>query len=129
MVIQPPSTRRRQRAALMTDATFAIGILALAVLPLAYSFNQERKLLRAHYQHAVAMQIVDGEMEILAAGEGRAAREGHQPWPVRAEAAKNLPPGRFLLTRRGDLLRLEWQPDKAGHGGKVVRETQLQANR
>ena len=127
MVIRAPNASRRQRAVLTTELLIAIGILTTAVLPLAYGWQQERKLLRAHYHHAVVMQIVDGEMEILAAGEWRGVREGQQPYPVRAEAARNLPPGRFVLTRHGETLRLAWQPDKPDHGGKVVREIRLPA--
>ena len=122
MVIHPDKKLSRQRGALTTELLIACAILATAVLPMAFSVSQDGKLLRAHYNHAVAMQIVDGEMEILAAGEWRGFREGEQPYSVRAESAKNLPAGRFMLTRRGDQLRLEWLPDKPRHGAKVVRE-------
>jgi hypothetical protein len=61
-------------------------------------------------------------MEILVAGEWRKYREGTQPLTVRAESARNLPPGRFLLSREEKRLRLEWRPDKLGQGGTVTRE-------
>ncbi|NBV21969.1 MAG: hypothetical protein EBS05_08620 [Proteobacteria bacterium] len=92
------------------------------MLPLSFSFYGEQKLLRSHYHHAVAMEIVDGEMEILVAGEWQAMPEGTQAYAVKAGATKSLPPGKFTLTRTGKALRLEWVPDKGGSGGKVVRE-------
>ncbi|KAF0175459.1 MAG: Uncharacterized protein FD161_3354 [Limisphaerales bacterium] len=123
MVTQTHSTgRARERGALQADLLVAMAIIAVAMIPLSAGFMTEQKVLRSHYWHAVAMEIVDGEMEILVAGEWRALPEGTQTYPVKAGAAKNLPPGKFTITRTGKALRLEWTPDKGGSGGKVVRE-------
>lgn len=116
------STSRRCSAMAMIELVVALGILTTAAIPLSTIFLHERNLCRAYYHRAIAMEIVDGEMEILAAGEWRAAQSGSQPYAVRAEAAKNLPPGRFVLTVQEKRVRLEWVPDKLGSGGKVVRE-------
>ncbi|MBI3877208.1 MAG: hypothetical protein HY300_14840 [Verrucomicrobia bacterium] len=117
--------RARQRGALHADMVVAIALLMAVALPLTVSSVNEQKLLRAEYHHAVAMGIVDGEMEILAVGEWRAWTEGAHNYPVRAEAAKNLPPGRFVLTRGANTLRLEWLPEKPAHTGKIAREIRL----
>lgn len=123
MVTQTHSTGRvRERGALQADLLVAMAIIAVAMIPLSAGFMTEQKVLRSHYWHAVAMEVVDGEMEILVAGEWRALPEGTQTYPVKAGAAKNLPPGKFTVTRTGKSLRLEWTPDKGGSGGKVVRE-------
>lgn len=114
--------RSRQRGVMQADLLVAMAIIAVAMLPLSIGYLTEQRALRGHYQRAVAMELVDGEMEILVAGEWRAAREGTHPYPIKADAAKNLPPGKFTLTRSGKTLRLEWTPDQGGHGGKVVRE-------
>ena len=91
MVI-PPSNRSRpacarETAALMTELMVGIAILGIAVFPLAYSFAREHQYLRGCYQRAVAMEIVDGEMEILLAGEWRAFTNGvhiaHASRPIR----------------------------------------------
>ena len=116
---------RRQRAALTTDAVVAIAILGLTMLPLSFAFVREMKLCRTYYSQAVAMEIVDGEMEILAAGEWRSFKPGTQTYAVRAEAVKVLPPGRFELTVKNERVRLEWLPDKKDKGGRVVREARL----
>ena len=109
----------------MAEVAVGIAILVAVLLPLSLSMLKDQKLCRAYYHRAVAMEIVDGEMEILAAGEWRAFQPGSQPYPVRAEAAKNLPPGRFILTRENRLIRLEWVPNKLLGIGPVLREWRM----
>ena len=122
MVIQTAHHSARQRGALMTELLVAMALLAGALLPLAYSITSEKRLARATYQRAVAMEIVDGEMETLVAGEWRAFKPGAQEYPIHALAATNLPPGRFLLTLAPGKVRLQWQPEVKDHGGGVTRE-------
>ncbi len=114
------------RGLMMMDLIVAMAILAMAMIPLGFSFFHEGKLCRAYYYRAIAMEIIDGETEILAAGEWHAFRQGSHPYIVRAESAKNLPPGHFVLTVDQYRLRLEWLPDKPGKGGGVFREVTIQ---
>ena len=107
---------------LTTELIVAMGIIVLAMMPLAYSFTQEHTLVRRSYQRAVAMEIVDGEMEILMAGEWRAFKEGPQPYSFHAASATNLPPGKAQLTITGNHVRLNWLPEKKSSDGEVVRE-------
>jgi hypothetical protein len=122
-------TRRAQsaprRAALTVELLVAMAILTGALLPTAYSIVAERQHVRACYQRAVAMEIVDGEIEALAAGEWKAYGSGTQEYQVRAGAATNLPPGRFILTVQTNRVRLEWRPSVRRHGGPVIREVVL----
>ena len=113
----------RKRGALATECVIALGILAVVMLPLSVSFQQEARVFRAYYHRAIALEIVDGEMELLVAGEWRSFQSGRQKYSVRAAAATNLPPGEFFLTLEGGSARLEWR----GHhgGGTVVREAKL----
>ena len=113
---------RTQQGMLMTELVVAMGILVIAILPIGYSLIDDARLLRANYQHAVAMEIVDGEMEILAAGEWQSFSEGTQSYQTHAAAAANLPPGNFQLTRAANHFRLEWKPDELHGVGTVVRE-------
>ena len=115
----------RQRGALATDLMIALSIFTIVMLPVAFSIIHEQKLARIYYHQAIAMEIVDGEMEVLRAGEWRAFQPGVQAYPVRAEAAKNLPHGTFLLTLTSDRVRLEWLPDRKQEGGKLFREAPL----
>lgn len=121
MVIQ---THRlaKQSGMLMTEMVMAMSILVIAMLPLAYSSKSDARLFKATYQRAVAMEIVDGEMEILAAGTWHNFPEGTSTYPVHAGAAANLPAGQFQLTRKGQYLRLEWSSTKKQGIGPVVRE-------
>ncbi len=121
MVIQT-SQILKQRGIAMVEMVMAMAILVIAMLPLGFSVNSDARLFRAAYQRAVAMEIVDGEMEILAAGEWRNFPEGAHPYTVHANAAANLPSGQFLLTRTGRHLRLEWSSTRKQGIGPVVRE-------
>jgi hypothetical protein len=111
---------------LITEAVIAMGILVVAVIPLGYMFLKDARLFRMSYQRSIAVEMVDGEMEILAAGEWQSFSEGSHVYPVRFPAAVHLPPGRFLFTRSGKHLRLEWTPEQRKTGiGSVTREVTL----
>ena len=110
----------------MAELVMAMAILVIAMLPLAYSVNSDARLFRATYQRAVAMEIVDGEMEVLVAGEWHAFTPGSHPYPVKAGALTNLPPGEFILTIDTGKVRLEWRPAAKDQGGPVSREAVVQ---
>ena len=119
----PP--RSRTRGFLEVDMMVGLAILTLAVLPLGYAFARERHVLKIEYCRSVADEITDGEMEILAAGAAKSLPDGSQAYSVHANAASQLPPGHFQLTKTGNRLRLEWTPDKPRGVGPVIRETTL----
>jgi len=116
---------RRERGFMMVDLLVGMAILAAAVLPLAFFYVKETRVLRAEYFHGVAMEIVDGEMEVLAAGAGRNLPDGSQPYVVHARAAASLPAGHFQLTKTGQHLRLEWASDQRQGIRPVVREVTI----
>jgi hypothetical protein len=120
-----PGRRRRERGSLMVELMVALAIVIGVLLPLAYSFVAEKRLAAACYQRAVAMEIVDGEMEALLAGEWRAYSPGTHDYQVHCGAATNLPPGHFTLFLQPGKLRLRWQPAAKAHGGAVTREAAL----
>ena len=106
----------------MVDLVVAMTILTLTIVPLGFTFARERRALRAEYFRAAADEIVDGEMEILAAGDWKNFPDGAQIYTVHSQAAANLPLGHFQLTKTGNHLRLEWTPDRREGIGAVVRE-------
>jgi len=110
----------------MIEFLVAMALVIGALLPLAYSFGKEKRLLRALYQRAIAMEIVDGEFELLVAGGWKAFTDGVSEYPVHIAAATNLPPGHFVLTMTRKKLKLEWVPVARQHGGSVVREATIQ---
>ena len=117
-----PRTRSKERGALITELMVAMAILAIAMFPLAFSFAQEAKFLRSCYNRAIATEIVDGEVEVLLAGEWRTFKEGAQDYAPHARAVTNLASGEFQLTITNRRVRLEWLPSEKDQGGKVVRE-------
>ena len=117
---------RSHRGIMMMDLVVAMAILSLAIVPLGFSFARERQVLKTEYLRGVANEIVDGEMEILSAGDWKNFPDGAQSYKVRAKAAASLPPGQFLLTKTGNHLRLEWTPDKRKGISEVVREVTVQ---
>jgi hypothetical protein len=115
----------RHSGSLMVELLVAVALVIGGLFPLAYSIVSERRLARAYYNRAVAMEIVDGEIETLLAGEWRVFPPGTHDYRVHADAATNLPPGRFILTVQPDKVRLRWQPALKDHGGPVTREAAL----
>lgn len=119
-----PSCKNRWKEGgmLELDLVIALAILALAIIPLAFSFANERKALRADYCRAVANEIVDGEMEVLAAGAWKQLPDGTGAYTVHCKAAENLPAGQFELTKNGKHLQLQWIPNARVGVGSVTRE-------
>ena len=109
----------------MVELLVAVALLIGVLFPLAYSLASERRLARSYYQRAVAMEIVDGEMEALLAGEWHAFSPGTHDYQVHAGAATNLPPGGFTLSVKPGKLRLRWQPALKDRGGPITREAIL----
>jgi len=118
-------TALNQRAFLQIDLAVGLAILALAVVPLGYSFARERQALRNEYRRGVLVELVDGEMEILAAGAAKNLPAGTQNYSVSSRALEKMPPGRFQLTKTGGRLRLEWFPAEKAGVSAIVRETTL----
>ena len=115
----------RQRGSLQLDLVFAMVILVVAILPLTSNIREERRLCRALYYRSVAMGIVDGEAEILQAGEWQQFEFGSHRYLVTGEAAAVLPEGRFPLDRSDSEIRLSWKPKNRGYGGPVHRSFPL----
>ena len=118
-------SNQRQAAALATECIIALAILVTAAIPLSLGFLQEMKLCRAYYYKAVAMELIDGEMEVLLAGERKQFAPGEHDYQVRSRAATNLPSGKFTLLVTPASLRLEWKSALRNRGGTVRREVEI----
>ncbi len=122
--------RRRERGALLVELSVAIAILIAGMIPLGLTILHDHKRARNLYTRAIAMQIVDGEMEVLAAGEWRDWSEGTHDYQIPdVAAAGNLPKGAFILTRDARSIRLEWKPERRNSGGGIRREFELPTGR
>ena len=116
--------RRLQRGVLEVDMTIALAILFIAVLPLAYSFASDAKAMRRNYERAVAMELLDGKMEVLAAGAWRNHPAGTNEIRLAGHAAANLSTDRALLIIQPDRIRLEWRPANR-YSAVIIREMKL----
>jgi hypothetical protein len=127
VIARKPNHRRQQGylTILLAEMTVAVVLMAGVLIPLTVGFFKEAKQMRDLYREAVAMEIVDGEMEILAAGGAEGISASSQPYAINAAAATNLPPGKFTLTREGKTLRLEWRANEPLEHLRVNREISL----
>jgi hypothetical protein len=125
MPAQTTAAISRRHGLLMTEVMIGLAIIGLAIFPLAYSFAQESKYLRRCYERAVAMEIVDGEMEIIRAGGWRSFTNGVHTLKTTARSATNLPAGELRLILAENHARLEWLPAQSSPGSPVVREATL----
>jgi len=132
MVIAPHNRRAaldrggsNRRGFSVVELVVALTIFVATILPLSIAYLKDQKLCRAYYYKGLAMEIVDGEMEVLRHGQWRQYPPGVHDYAVRADAATNLPSGKFHLTVETHAMRLEWQPEEKGNGGKIVREARL----
>ena len=121
-----PTTRLTNRLAfLQLDVAVAITVLALVFIPLSVSSSGDLDLARRQYFEAVALQLIDGEIDVLLAGERRKYTPGeHQIKPV-GEAVQNLPEGEFVLTVQEQKLTLAWTPTKRAKWGRIERVVEL----
>jgi hypothetical protein len=110
---------------LMLELVAATAIMATALMTVAGSVAYQNRACRRQYERAVAMEIVDGEMECLAAGEWKAYDTGRHVYSVRSDAAKNLPDGQFILTVTEDHLCLEWMPMSPAVVATITREVAI----
>lgn len=109
----------------MAELIVAMAVLVIAMLPLSFAALSNARELRATYQKAVANEILDGEIEILAAGAWRQLPEGTNNYEIRANAVTNLPPGQFQVSRTGSVVRLQWKATKKLGLGTLSREVKI----
>lgn len=117
--------RHRESGSLMTELVVAMSILLFGLIPLSYSVFSEKRLARATYQRSIAMELVDGELEVLAAGPWRDFTPGTNSYSVQANASVNLPTGEFRLIINSNRIELEWVPAEKNQGGSVRREVMV----
>jgi len=125
MILSRTTRVARCRAFLQLDVAVAITVLALVFIPLSISSSGDLDLARRHYFEAVALQLIDGEMDVLLAGEHRKYTPGEYGITPVGEAVQNLPEGKFVLTVQEQKLTLAWVPTKRAKWGRVERVVEL----
>ena len=129
MVTKKQNRQRERGAVLLAELIVALVLLATALIPITFSIINDQRTFRNYYFKAIAMEIVDGEMEILKSGYWKEFEQGAQPYPTTAKAGENLPEGDFILTLKGKLIRLEWKIKEGRYRYyrvHVVREVNIQ---
>ncbi len=127
MVITRQERRTEQGSALLVELVGAMLVLTLAIMPITLMLLKDQRACREHYHKAVAMEIVDGEMEVLRAGYWKEFKQGAQSYPTTANSATNLPEGELRLTLQGQKIRLEWEPkEQRFQSVHIVREADFQ---
>lgn len=108
---------------LILEVAVAFSILSVALIGLGGAFVTHHRLSEYNYIKATVMEIVDGEMEILLAGEWPSVEEGTHPYVLHGEALKRLPRGTCSISRSGKTLKLEWvwRPSR-GAGLRIARQ-------
>ena len=123
MVISKNERRKERGSALLVELVGAMLVLTLAIMPITLMLLKDQRACQEHYYKAVAMEIVDGEMEVLRAGYWKEFKQGAQSYPTTANSATNLPEGELRLTLQGQKIRLEWEPkEQRFQSVHIVRE-------
>lgn len=125
MVIVDRTHPDRRRGFVSMDLFLAMALFLFGFFGVAYISTREMRLARAYYYDAIAMSLVDGELEVLAAGEWQSLPEGESEYHSKAPTMDSLPPGEFRATRTTDRIQLEWIPDRKGNGRHIVRSFAL----
>ena len=110
---------------LLVELAAAMAVLVTILISVAVAMAYQQRVCRQLYEKAVAMEIVDGEAEVLAAGEGRAYPDGTHTCHVVAAAAESLPPGDVVVTVARPSARVEWVPAVERGAPRVVREVTI----
>lgn len=124
MVTQRNKNRSR-RGVLEVDMLIAMALLLGAAIPLMCTFASDARALRQGYNRAVAMECVDGELEVLAAGAWRQQPLGTNEITLSGTAVHNLRPPTATVIRRPDSIRVEWRP-ASNRSVCIAREVKLQ---
>ena len=107
------------------DVMGAIVILMLVFIPLTVTSSRKLDLARRHHVEAVVLQLIDGEIDVLLAGEHKKYNFGEHRITPAGEAAEDLPKGDFILTLKKKQLSLVWIPVKQAKWGRIDREVNL----
>ncbi|HEU5068921.1 MAG TPA: hypothetical protein VFV96_00730 [Verrucomicrobiae bacterium] len=112
---------KRPRGMLEVDMLVAMALLFVALIPLAYSFTADRHAMRVAYERAVAMECLDGELELLAAGAWHNYPAGTNHLTLTGAATTNLSTRDALLILTPGKIRLAWRPAQRLSAG-IIRE-------
>lgn len=115
----------RRLAFIQLDVAVAIAILMLVFIPLTVTSSGKLDLARRHHVEAVVLQLIDGEIDVLLAGELKKYKAGEQRITPSGDVVEMLPKGDFVLTVKEKQLELVWVPVKLSKWGRIERAVNL----
>ena len=126
MVIIKKGQRKERGSALLAELIGGMLVLSVVFVSLTLVLIKDQQACRKYYYKAVAMEIVDGEMEVLRAGYWKEFKQGAHPYPTTANSVTNLPEGELRLTLQEQKMRLEWKSKEERYQSiHIVREVDL----
>ena len=125
MKLQPTTRLAKRLAFIQMDVVLGIALLLLVFIPFSVTSSGELDLARRQQFQAVALQMIDGEMDVLLAGERQKYAAGEHTITPPGEAVQSLPEGKFVLTVGEKELTLAWTAVKQAKWGRVERVVKL----
>lgn len=117
--------RKTKKGVLLTEMIVAISVLVILTSVLVPKILSDKQALRDLYYRSVAMEILDGEMEILLSGEWQNYKEGITNFTPRANALKILPKGIWRISLSNQSIKLEWIPHYNKRKLYIAREVKF----
>ena len=121
MTLRPTS----RLAFIQLDLMLAVSILMLLFIPFGVTSSGKLDLARRQHFEAVALQMIDGELDVLLAGERQKYPLGEHKITPPGAAVKTLPVGEYILVVKENQLSIAWVPEKEAKWGRVEREVTL----
>ncbi len=102
------------------DLVVAMFLMVAALMPLGMTLAKDSELYRAWSLRARAMTVVDGELEVLAAGVWKEYGPGeHELVPKSGAELSGY--GSFRVLVDAESIQVRWIPGKKYRGGTIVR--------
>jgi hypothetical protein len=118
--VASPATAHRRGGVLM-ELIVGLALLAGVLLPLAGGFVSQRRMAAQLSKRLVLMELIDGELEFIAAGRWKEFNEGTNSFLIETPAGFVPPAGRSYLIRESDRFRLVWEPEAKTALGTIER--------
>ena len=116
---QEPS--RRKVGAIHLEAILALALTAAVLLPISGIVVSQRRIASDLTRHLTMIELVDGEMELIAAGDWVRYPEGTHSVPLPSPEGFVPPVGELTLVRQGREFSLAWRPANRWIGGGIER--------
>jgi hypothetical protein len=112
---------RRTAGAIHLETILALALTAAVLLPISGIVVTQRRMASDLARHLMMIELVDGEMELIASGDWVRFSEGTHSIPLPSPEGFVPPVGELTLERHGREFRLTWRPTNRWIGGGIER--------